>query len=209
MRGALDHVEHAAHHLGQVVVGRREHPAHAQRLEPRDVGLGHDAADHHRDVAAAAGAQPVDHLRDPPRRRWSGRRGRACRPPAAAPGRGRLRTPRPGPQRRGLGRRQLERLALDAGDRAVLAEHLAQRVGPLAGGHPRQRARDRRLHQVVAALGRRGQVGQGRGHPRRIAAGLGRRQRGERVVERRLLGRQPAAVVAAGEAARAGRRSTR
>jgi hypothetical protein len=45
-------------------------------------------------------------------------------------------------------------LAVDAGDRTVLAEHLAQRVGPLAGGDPRQRALDRRLHQDVAALGR-------------------------------------------------------
>src|SRR5213593_4286582 len=48
---------------------------------------------------------------------------------------------------------EAEALALDAGRRAVLAEHLAQRIGPLAGRDPGARAGDRGGHQVLARPG--------------------------------------------------------
>src|SRR5437763_4132784 len=53
---------------------------------------------------------------------------------------------------------EAEALALDTGRRAVLAEHLAQRIGPLAGRDPGARAGDRGGHQVLARPGGRAQA---------------------------------------------------
>ena len=87
-------------------------------------------------------------------------------------------------------RRELRRVGarrdrgVDAGRRAVLAEHGAQRVGPLAGRDARVRAAHRRLHQVRARPRAR------RAAPRSAALDLGRRcaSRGARAAARSARG---------------------
>ena len=62
MGGALAHdLAHGGDDVGRGRP-RREHGGHAGALERFDVGVGHDAADDHRDVAAG-GAQLLDHER--------------------------------------------------------------------------------------------------------------------------------------------------
>ena len=68
---------------------------------------------------------------------------------------------------------QREPLAFDAGGRAVLAEHLAQGVGPLTRGHTRERTLDGRLHHGLAALGRRLERRQRRRHTGTVTLALG------------------------------------
>src|SRR5690606_7587873 len=88
-------------------------------------------------------------------------------------------------------------LALDAGRGPVLAEHLAQRTGPLAGGDAGERALDRRLHHR-GALARGGLEGlEGALDPLGVALRAGALEARDRVVHRGLVDGEDAAVLAA------------
>ena len=164
-------------------VEHRRDQLHVRAGEDREPDAVHVLG--HRGGDDLLGGQPdalVDHLearrrgpgRRPARRRWSGRRARACRPAAAAGRRAprRCAAPARAPAASSAPASADADGAGDAGRGPELAEHLAQRAGPLprrragAGGHQRG------LHQVGVGLGRLGAAGQrlARPRPRRARA---------------------------------------
>ena len=89
--------------------------------------------------------------------------------------------------------------AADAGLRAILAPHAAQRAGPLAGRHARERALDRRLHDRRAGPRRRDQRRDRRRRARTIPARARSRDRIDRRLPGRGIGAKHAAVIATDE----------